>query len=169
MLQGWADAEQGQTEKGIARIRRGVDGWRRIDAVIALPCWLALLAEAHRRNGQIEEAISVLDEAFETMETFGERLWEPELHRLMGVFLLDEGAPGEQEAEACFEKAIEVASRQQAKSWELRAATSLARLWQRQDRQAEAYELLSDIYSWFTEGFDTKDLQQAKALLAELR
>ncbi len=77
MLQGWADAEQGEAEMGISKIRQGVDLWRGIEAAIGLPCWLALLAEAHRRNGQVEEAILVLGEAFETMDTFGERLWEP--------------------------------------------------------------------------------------------
>lgn len=168
MLQGWADAEQGQTEKGIARIRHGVDGWRGSGAVIAVPCWLALLAEAHRRNEEVEKAISILLEAFETMETFGERIWEPELHRLMGLFLLDKSTPGEKKAEACFEKAIEVARHQRAKSWELRAATNLARLWQKQGKPIEANELLSGIYNWFTEGFATKDLQDAKALLEEL-
>jgi class 3 adenylate cyclase/predicted ATPase/adenylylsulfate kinase-like enzyme len=168
MLQGWADAEQGRTEKGITRIRQGVDGWRGTGAVIALPCWLALLAQAHRRNGQVEEAISILGEAFETMERFDERIWEPELHRLMGLFQLEKSPPSEKQAEACFEKAIEVAKHQQAKSWELRAAISLACLWQQQDKQAEAHKLLSEVYNWFTEGFDTKDLKDAKALLEEL-
>ncbi len=104
----------------------------------------------------------------------GERWYEAETYRLKGELTLKAQATGKQsdvkeEAEACFQKAIEIAKGQQAKSWELRAATSLARLWQKQDKQAEAHELLFDTYNWFTEGFDTKDLQEAKVLLEELR
>ena len=99
------------------------------------------------------------------------RRYEAEIYRLKGELTLQSQAAGQTpkvEEEACFQKALDVARQQQAKSWELRAATSLARLWQQQDKQAEAHKLLSEIYNWFTEGFDTKDLQDAKALLEAL-
>ena len=111
------------------------------------------------------------------MEKTGGRLYEAELYRLKGELLLPQGgyrlqAAGSRgktdEAEECFQQAIEIARRQSAKSWELRAATSLARLWQQQSKQREAHQLLSEICNWFTEGFDTKDLQEAKTLLEEL-
>ena len=114
--------------------------------------------------------LAALAEAREFVETTGERVCEPELYRLKGELTLQSQAVGqkytvEEEAEACFHKAIEVARHQQAKSWELRAATSLARLWQQQGKQAEARELLAPVYNWFTEGFDTADLKDAKVLL----
>ena len=132
--------------------------------------------------GQHEEGLRLLTEALEIVDRTGERCDEAELHRLKGELTLEKfkASPelsrrvqgsqfkGEEEAEACFHKALEVAQRQQAKSWELRAATSLARLWQQQGKTAEACDLLAPVYNWFTEGFDTKDLQEAKALLAEL-
>ena len=98
----------------------------------------------------------------------GLRRWEAELHRLKGKLLLQQRIPDEAQAETCFHQAIDIARQQQAKSLELRAAMSLARLWQQQGKQAEAYELLVPIYGWFTEGFDTTDLREAKALLDEL-
>jgi predicted ATPase len=98
----------------------------------------------------------------------GERRWEAELHRLKGELLQRQDIPDMAQAEACFQQALDVARRQQAKSWELRAAMSLSRLWQQQGKRAEACELLAPIYGWFTEGFDTADLQEAKALLDEL-
>ena len=107
------------------------------------------------------------------MDKIGERMWEAELYRLKGGLLLQSQAqsaksPGEQEAEACFQKAIAIARQQQAKLLELRAMMSLSRLWQQQGKKAEAQQMLAEIYAWFTEGFDTKDLQEAKALLDEL-
>jgi predicted ATPase len=102
------------------------------------------------------------------VEQYDERWWEAEIHRLRGVLLLRQTGTPQAEAEACFQRALDVARRQEAKSLELRAAMSLARLWQQQGKRAEAHELLAPIYSWFTEGFDTADLQEAKALLAAL-
>ena len=135
--------------------------------------YLALLAEMEGKAGQAEEGLDVLLEALELCNRRGDRWYEAELYRLKGELTLQ--SPGERpesavqhEAEACFHKALEIAAQQTAKSWELRAATSLARLWRQQGRQAEARQLLGEIYNWFTEGFDTKDLQQAKALLEEL-
>src|SRR6185503_18580789 len=124
-----------------------------------------------------EEGLSVLAEALATVDKTRERMYEAELYRLKGeLLLMQEGSRLEvvaqrekrEEAEACFHKAIDIARQQQAKSLELRASTSLARLWQQQDKQKEAHQMLSEIYGWFTEGFDTKDLQEAKTLLDSL-
>ena len=109
----------------------------------------------------------MLAEARALVDRTGERWYEPEFHRLEGILL--QSADNHAEAQACFHHALDIARRQQAKSWELRAATSLARLWQRQGKRAEAHQLLADVYSWFTEGFDTADLREAKALLEDLR
>ncbi len=113
-----------------------------------------------------------LAEALVVVDKTGERYYEAELHRLKGELMFQSKAQGPEskveEAEECFQKAIDIAQRQQAKSLELRAATSLAHLWQQQNKKAEAHKLLSDVYNWFTEGFDTKDLQEARALLEEL-
>jgi predicted ATPase len=109
----------------------------------------------------LAEALAVIDET-------GEHRWEAELHRLTGEFLLARTPDDHAEAEACFQQALDIARHQQAKSWELRAAMSLACLWQQQGKRAEAQALLAPIYDWFTEGFDTADLQEAKALLEEL-
>ena len=118
--------------------------------------------------GQPEAGLAALSEALALVEKTGERYYEAELHRLKGELLLQHAAPEVSHAEACFQQALDVARRQQAKSWELRAATSLSRLWQQQGKRAEAHALLAPIYGWFTEGFDTADLQEAKALLEAL-
>ena len=145
---------------------------------------LALLAEAYGKGGQVEEGLAAVAEALELVDRTGERYYEAELYRLKGTLTLqsqtslgqvsDKSMTSqsttavEKEAEACFLKAIEIAQRQQAKSLELRASTSLARLWQKQGKKDEARQMLAEIYGWVTEGFDTKDLQEAKALLEEL-
>ena len=118
--------------------------------------------------GQPEAGLTVLAEALTLADKTGEGWYEPELYRLKGTLLLQRSADHHAEAQACFQQAIAVARRQQAKSWELRAAMSLSRLWQRQGQCAAARELLAPIYGWFTEGFDTPDLQEAKALLTEI-
>jgi predicted ATPase len=125
--------------------------------------------------GHIDEGLQALAEARAALDEIGPHYSEAETHRLGGELLLgQEGARHKaqgktvQEAEACFHQALAIARRQQAKSWELRAATSLSRLWQQQGKRDEARELLSEVYGWFTEGFDTADLQEAKALLEEL-
>ena len=129
--------------------------------------YLSGLAEAHLMVGHTAEGLTALDEAIDFATDTGDRFWEAELHRMRGVLLLAHGA-GESEAEEHFLKALEVARNQTAKSLELRAATSLARLWMRQGKKAEdARVLLQGIYGWFTEGFDTPDLIDAKALLEE--
>jgi predicted ATPase len=132
------------------------------------PYHLALLAEVSAQVGQTAEGLEALAEALATVAQSAARWWEAELHRLRGELLLQHSVASPEEAETCFQQALDVARRQEAKSLELRAAMSLARLWQQQGRRAEAHELLAPIYGWFTEGFDTADLKEAKALLEEL-
>jgi predicted ATPase len=130
------------------------------------PFCLGQLAEAYIGIGKIEKAFSVLDEALEVAEITGERYYNAEIYRLQGELLLTSGTASE--AEAKFQQAIEFTRRQQAKSLELRAVVSLARLWQSQGKQEEARQMLTEIYGWFTEGFNTVDLLAAQALLEEL-
>ena len=130
--------------------------------------FLALLTEAYAHMGQLDEGLMVLNEALTFVDKAGERFYESELHRLKGHLLLQQSSDHHTEAEIQFHQAIEIAQNQSAKSWELRAATSLARLWQQQGKRKEAYNLLAPVYDWFTEGFDTADLIDAKTLLDEL-
>jgi predicted ATPase len=132
------------------------------------PVWLSLLARAYGELGQFDEAWSYIGEAITTVETTREKWYEAEVHRIAGEIALMSPERDTARAEAYFERALEVARAQQAKSWELRAATSMARLWREQGKRDEARELLAPVYGWFTEGFDTLDLKQAKALLDEL-
>jgi TOMM system kinase/cyclase fusion protein len=168
ILRGWALAQQGRVEEGVAQMGHGLAGWRATGAELVRPYYLALLAEAYEKAGQAEEGLLVLAEALALVRTSGERRKEAELYRLKGELLLARSPEHHPEAEACFHQALAVARRQQAKSLELRAAMSLARLWQQQGKRLEARALLAPIYGWFTEGFDTADLQEAKALLEEL-
>ena len=127
-----------------------------------------LLAERYGKAGQVAAGLDILHEALATAERCGARRWEAELYRLKGVLLLEQTVDHTGEAEACLQLALAIARRQQAKSFELRAAMSLSRLWQRQGQCAAARDLLAPLYGWFTEGFDTADLQDARALLAAL-
>ena len=168
ILRGWALATRGQVEEGLAQMRQGLAAHRAIGIKLELPSYLALLAKECERAGQIDEGLTMLAEALETAHKTREGWWEAELYRLQGQLLLALSQDKHVEAEACFRRALEVARHQQAKSWELRTATSLSRLWQQQGKHADARQLLTPIYDWFTEGFDTVDLLEAKALLAEL-
>jgi predicted ATPase len=168
ILRGWAVTTQEQDEEGLRQMRHGLTAWRASGAELVVPYFLVLLAEAYARLGQVEAGLAVLQEGWEVMDRTGERSHHAEMSRLKGALLLQQHGQVQAEAEACFQQAIAVAQQQRAKSWELRAATSLARLWQSQAKQAEARQLLGEIYGWFTEGFDTKDLQEAQALLEEL-
>jgi predicted ATPase len=188
IYRGWALADCGEVNEGITQIRAGLEALEETGAILARPYYLALLSEAYGKAEQIEVALQVLKQALTLAHMNDERFYEAELYRLKGELALQQGARGwrlepsppssqasslkplvsqaaEQEAEGYFLKAIEVARRQQAKSLELRAALSLSRLWQQQDRKEEAHKLLVKIYGWFTEGFDTRDLQEAKILL----
>ncbi|MCH8196886.1 MAG: adenylate cyclase, partial [Proteobacteria bacterium] len=168
IMRGWAVAARGQVEMGIAEMHRGLSALRATGAGAHRPYFLALLSEAYGHTGQAEEGLSPLAESLDLIETGNVRTWEAELHRLKGELLLARSAKNAAEAEGCFDQAIAVARRQLAKSLELRAATSLARLWQGQGKIAEADDLLSPVYGWFTEGFETADLRDARALLDEL-
>jgi predicted ATPase len=168
MLRGWALVEEGQGEDGIAQLHEGYAAYRAIGAQIECSHWLALLAEAYRDIGQPAEGLRLIAEALDHVAQTGLVYYEPELHRLEGELRLCLGQADEQQAEASFRRALEIARNQQAKSWELRAATSLARLWGEKSRRDQARDLLAPVYDWFTEGFDTADLKDAKALLDEL-
>ncbi len=161
-------------EEGVAQIRQGLSIMREVGYQLAQPAYFAFLAEAYERMAQAEEGLTVLAEALAVVRRTGECHYEPELYRLQGELTLQSQGSGRPfaiaaEAEHCFHQALAVARTQHAKSWELRAATSLARLWHRQGKKDQARQLLGDIYGWFTEGFDTHDVREAKALLEELR
>jgi predicted ATPase len=126
------------------------------------------LARAYGELGQFDQAWSHIGEAITAVETTKEKWYEADVHRIAGEIALMSPKPDAEKAEACFDHALAVARQQQAKSWELRAATSMARLWRDQGKPQQARELLDPVYGWFTEGFDTLDLKQAKALLDEL-
>jgi predicted ATPase len=176
IMRGWAVAAQGgaprggqgQGEDGVSQIQQGLAAWRATGAEGVRPYYLALQAEASAQMGQPEAALTLLAEALAVANDTGERRWEAEVHRLKGEVLFAHAAEQHAEADICFRQALEIARRQQAKSLELRAAMSLSRLWQQQGKRAEAYALLAPIYGWFTEGFDTADLQEAKVLLETL-
>jgi predicted ATPase len=165
IFRGWVLVKQGQSEEGIAQLREGLVAYRAIGAELECSHWLALLAEAYRDTGQPGEGLRLVAEALDQVAQTGIVYYEPELHRLEGELRLRHDQTDAQKAEACFHLALEVARGQRAKSWELRAATNLARLWVERGRRAEARELLAPVYGWFTEGFDTADLKEAKALL----
>jgi predicted ATPase len=167
-LRGWALAVSGHDEEGLTQIRQGLAAYRATRATRDRPYYLALLAEASAQVGQTTEGLEAVTEALATVAKSAVRWWEAELYRLRGALLLQHSVAQSGEAEACFQQALVVARRQQARSLELRAAMSLNRLWQGQDRRAEARDLLAPIYGWFTEGFDTADLREAKAVLEEL-
>jgi predicted ATPase len=133
-----------------------------------MPSYLSYLARAHAELGQFDDAMRCIGEAITTVETTKERWFEAEANRIAGEIALLLPEPDVAKAEACFERALAVARKQQAKSWELRAAMSMARIWRDQGRRQQARDLLAPLYAWFTEGFDTRDLKEAKVLLDEL-
>jgi predicted ATPase len=187
VMRGSALAEWGQVEDGIAQIQQGLAAFRTMGTV-GQTGFLPWLAAAYAKVGRVEEGLSVVAEALAAKHNIGDHWCEAELYRLKGELTLQKLSvvssqllvsssqsltPNTQtevgqEAEGYFRKAIEIAQKQQAKSWELRATTSLARLWQRQGKAAEAQQVLVAVYNWFTEGFDTADLQDAKRLIEEL-
>jgi TOMM system kinase/cyclase fusion protein len=167
-MQGWARVAQDQDKEGLAQMRHGLAALRATGAALRLPYYLALLAEACGQTGQAVEGLTLLAEALAQAHKAEESWTEAELHRLKGELLLSLSTDNQVEAAGCFHQALATARRQQAKALELRAAMSLSRLWQQQGKRTEAYQLLAGIYGWFTEGFDTADLQDAKGLLQEL-
>jgi class 3 adenylate cyclase/predicted ATPase len=168
ILRGWALAMKGQEDQGIAQMCQGLDTYRVLGAGLHQPQFLPLLAEAYGKRGQAADGLAVLAEALAGVEKTGACLYEAELFRLQGDLILQQSSENHAEAETCFHQALVVARRQQAKSWELRAATSLARLWQAQGKRQAAHDLLAPVYGWFTEGLDTADLKDAKASLEAL-
>jgi predicted ATPase len=166
-LRGWLQVQEGQVEEGIAQMRQSIAAHRATGAKIQIPHYLALLAEAYGKAGQTEEGLTMLAEALEAAQSTGERYYEAEIHRLRGELLLMQGE-ADAEVEASYRQSIHVAQQQQAKSLELRAVMSLSRLLRKQGKQEEARQMLQQIYDWFTEGFDTVDLEEAKTLLEEL-
>jgi predicted ATPase len=168
-MRGWALALQGQGEAGMALVRQGIAAQRATGTALHAPYFCTVLAEVCAYLGHPEDGLQALAEAHTLVEHHEERWWEAEVSRLWGVLLLRQPETTQAEAEALLQRALNVARSQEAKSLELRAAMSLARLWQQQGKRAEAYDLLAPVYNWFTEGFDTADLQEAKTLLVELR
>ncbi|WP_255853195.1 hypothetical protein [Marinobacterium rhizophilum] len=164
MVQGWALAEQGQPAEGIAAIRQAMLDYRATGGQLLLPYFMALLAESLGKSGQVEEALAVLGDALAIVKQTGEGLYAPELHRLQGLFQLQQPDI----AASCFRQAIELAEEQHSRSLELRAAMDLARLLGQQGHTQEAHELLSARYRFFDEGLDTADLQAARGLLEQL-
>jgi predicted ATPase len=168
ILRGWSLAIQGQRQEGHAQLHGGLNAWRATGSGNSGPYFLTLLAEAQRQAGQSTSGLAVLAEALTLVDKTGERWYEAELYRLQGELLLQRTVSDASQAATCFQRALAIARFQQAKSLELRAAMSLSRLWQQQGERQNAHDLLAPIYGWFTEGFDTADLQEAKALLDEL-
>jgi len=160
-------AEQGDPKEGIVQIHQGLEAIK----ATGTWCWhihyLSMLAEAYKRAGHIEDGLATIEESLALMEKTGQRYFDAELHRIKGELLRMKDRD-ESEVESLFERAIDVARKQKAKSLELRATMSLARLWQKQGKEKEAHKRLAEIYNWFTEGFDTQDLKDAKALIEEL-
>jgi predicted ATPase len=169
VLRGWALSECGSGTEGVAVLRQGLEAWIATGSVTYQTYFLALLAEALMKLGQTKEGLKVLSEALALAERTGELFFQAELHRLQGLVRLRSGTAGAPtHAEVCFRQAIDVARGQNAKSLQLRAALSLSQLYRQQDRTAEARPLLAEAYGWFTEGFETRDLLEAKALLEQL-
>ena len=183
MMRSWAVAEQGQGREEVTQMRKGLAAWRATGAERQCPYYLALIARVCGQAGQVQEGLDAVAEALACVGTSEERWWEAELYRTKGELLLQfqvqrpkfkvsnpqSLTPNPQEeAEACFQQAIDIARRQEAKSLELRAVVSLSRLWRTQGKKTQARKMLAKSYEWFTEGFDTKDLQEAKTFLEEL-
>jgi predicted ATPase len=161
--------QTGRASEAVQKFNSGLAAWRSTGANLFRPTQLSWLAAAHAELGQFDDAWRCLGDATTEIETTKERWYEAEVNRIAGEVALRSPEPDATRAKAYFERALAVARAQQAKSWELRAAMSLARLWRHQDMRDEARDLLAPIYDWFTEGFDTPDLKEAKALLDQLR
>jgi predicted ATPase len=168
VVHGWTLSTQGYSAQSLVQMQQGLAVLHTMGIEMARPYFLIHLAAAYGMEGQPEAGLQVLAEALAIVRTTGEEVCEPERYRLKGELVLQQAVPDAHEAERCFQQALDIARRQEAKSLELRAAMSLSRLWQQQGKQADAWALLAPIYGWFTEGFDTADLREAKALLEAL-
>ena len=158
----------GKSAEGIQTISSGIDGWRSIGATVFAPFWLSHLALAYADLGKLDDAGRKIFETMTAIETSKEKWCEAEINRIAGEIALKSPERDTAKAQSYFERSLAVARQQQAKSWELRAAMSVARLWRDQGKPQQARDLLAPVYGWFTEGFDTLDLKDAKALLDEL-
>jgi predicted ATPase len=167
--QSWLFALTGKASDAVQMFHAANTAWRKSGSTLWMPLYLPYLARAHAELGQFDDAKRCVGEAMTAIETTKETWCEAEIHRTAGEIALLSSEPDAAKAEAYFESAIAVAQKQQAKSWELRAAMSMARLWRDQNKRDAARDLLAPVYGWFTEGFDTLDLKEAKALLDELR
>jgi predicted ATPase len=161
-------ADEGRTEEGLKQMNHGIASWKATGAMHKLPYFNALLAETYGNIGQVKEGLQIIDNALSQLEKTGERWCEAEMCRLKGTLLFNSSKNMQREAEACFHKALRVARQQQAKLLELRAAKSLSLLWMNQGKRREAQTMLAEIYDWYTEGFDTVDLKEAKMLLEQM-
>ncbi len=160
--------DQQRSDAALEELRQSVAAIPRMGVLINTPYFMSFLVQAYRQAGRIDDGLRVLDDAQASIDARDERYWEAEIRRLRGELLLSRSAANAEDAQACFEQALDISRKQGAKSLELRAAISLARLWQQQGKGDDAREHLRDCYAWFTEGFDTADLKEAKALLDEL-
>ena len=167
-LQGFVLAGTGKGLEALEMITSGWAAYQSTGGTLFTPGCLSYLARAHADIGQFHEARRCIGEAITVVEKYKEKWWEAEIHRVAGEIALRSPERDAPEAQACFERALEIARTQQSRSWELRAAMSLAQLWRDQGKRREAHDLLAPVYGWFTEGFDTLDLKEAKALLEEL-
>ena len=168
LVRGWLFVLTGKASDAVHMITSGLAEWRSTGSTLFMPLHLSCLAKAHAELGKFDDAWRCIAEAMTAVETTKERLWEADVNRMAGEIALMSPEPDAAKAEAYFERALAVAREQQAKSWELRAAMSMARLWRDQGKRKEGWDLLAPIYNWFTEGFDTLDLKEAVALLKEL-
>jgi predicted ATPase len=168
ILQAYCMAESGKRENVIDQLWHSFNVFQNTGASIGKPYYMALLAKAYEMADLADEGLAMVQEALNTAHETGERWFQAELYRFKGEILLKLSTPEISQAEAAFQQALTIAQHQQSKSWELRAAMSLSRLWQQQGNRHAAHALLAPVYEWFTEGFDTPDLQDAQALLQEL-
>lgn len=168
VMRGSEMAQQGRNEEGIALIQEGLAASRATGAELTRPSFLCVLAQVCMETGRLDDGLSAMTEALAAADQHGNRCYEAETHRLQGELLLRQKDFNAAEAQSCFQRAIVTARRQSAKWFELRATKSLARLLAKQGRRDEARQILAKIYGWFTEGFHTADLKDAKALLDEL-
>jgi adenylate cyclase len=166
LFRGWMLVSQGRCADGIALLRRAAEATWKAGSEIEAPLQLALLADAYRMVGEVDAGLRCVDDALARVQHTGERWYEADLYRLKGDLIADRASSA---AEACHRRALKIARNQSARAWELRAATRLARSWLHRGRRAEARGLLASVYGWFSEGFNTPDLREAKARLDELR
>ena len=167
-LRAGALVETGNIDESIEQLQHEIAAFRALETGWGWPLYLSVLARAYTKRGEVDEGLVLLDQALADVDKKEIRELWAEVYRLKGELLLQQSQEHVAEAEACFRRAIEIAQKQSAKSWELRAAMSLARLWQGQGKVDDARTLLAPVYDWFTEGFDTTDLKDAKTLLHQL-